>query len=181
MGGSAGKGGSQTTRVELDPRLEEGAAQAIAAAFNSAALPYTPNRGVQIAGFAPQELAAMRGANSAAAAMGFGSPAMGSYLPAPTQTAGGFYGYSPASAYDEMMAQSVSAENAAQRDALLKSYTAAAKAVMGGGTSGSPYSTATGAGTNDEHDKDTLDKQIVGSMPLAYEGGMPENSFGGGK
>jgi len=130
--GGGGKGGSRNTtsetRVRLDPRMEEGAAQGIAAALRSASLPYTPNRGIQIAGFAPQELAAMESADDAASAFGFGAGGT-DYLPPTLMSDSGFTGYSPALLYDEMLEQSVLDEDLAARNDLLLSYAQAADRV----------------------------------------------------
>ena len=124
MGGS-GKGGQTTTetRVRLDPRIEQGGAEALGAAFRSASLPFVPNRGVTLAGFSPQQLAAFQGANEAASA--FGLPSVSNafdYLPTPQQNSEGIYGYSPSASYDFNLNASMSPNDVAMRNALLDSY-----------------------------------------------------------
>jgi len=116
-----GKGGSEEQIVRLDPRLEEGAANAIALAMQSAALPYRPNRGVTVAGMSPQQQAAFQGADQAAQA--FGLPgSQGSYLPQTQTTPEGYRGYSTGGTYDQSIAASLSPQDLAQRNAILAKY-----------------------------------------------------------
>lgn len=142
-----GKGGSETTttRVKLDPRLETGAAEAIAAALRTAALPYQPNMGLQVAAFSPEEEAAFRGASEAAAAFGMPSAAqsdVAGYMPAP-ENVGGFRGYSTEALYNDAMNRSTTPSYQAMRDALRASYVQSADKV-----SANPNFTAAAAGNN---------------------------------
>jgi len=129
-----GKGGSQTTEVKIDPRLEEGAVQTLAAALRSASLPFRANRGYTQAAFSPQQLAAFQGADEAASAFGLPSGGAGGgvmdYLPAPEQTEGGFYAYSPSTQFDENVRRSLSQEDVTARSKLLDSYERAAGRIV---------------------------------------------------
>lgn len=124
-----GKARETTSRVELPESLERGSEEVIAAAMRSAALPYSPNRGVTIAAMAPQQRAAMTGANNAAAA--FGLPTGdANYLPTPTTGAGGVKGYSTGALYDQMLGQSTTSAQRALRDAILRSYGTASQNIL---------------------------------------------------
>jgi len=123
MGG--GKGGKDVTKVELPEELQEGAKGVLAAAMQSAALPYSPNRGVSIAAFTPQQQAAFQGANAAAQA--FGLPAasnqqMAQANPTPERSANGVMGYSTGKLFDQNKNASMSQEDQRKRDDLLKYY-----------------------------------------------------------
>jgi len=120
-----GKGGEQTTTQRLDPRLEQGAASAVAGALQSAGLDYSPNRGVAIAGFTPQQKAAFEGADQAASA--FGVPTSGGNLGIPetqTEQASGIEGYATGGIYDNMKDASISQEQQVERQGILDYYTA---------------------------------------------------------
>lgn len=130
MAGGGGKGGSQETTVELDPRLEQGAVEAITGALNSASLPFNTNQGPQFAAFTPQQEAAFQGANDAAAA--FGLPTSGNLgiVPAQQTAMPGLQAYSTGALYDQAMGASFSADDIAARDAILADYAAGAQRVL---------------------------------------------------
>lgn len=115
------KGGSstQTTKVELDPDIKKAALANLGIADSVASLGATPYNGPSIAGFSPQQMAAMQGVDQAAAA--FGMPSAVNWqqgqsgamrapsgmnnddlfraltgMPAPNSFAGGFGGYNTA-------------------------------------------------------------------------------------
>lgn len=131
MGGGGGKGGGTSGSVKIDPRLQEGGVQAITSAMRSAALPYRTNRGVSIASFSPQQLAAFQGANEAAGAFGLpqGAESELPYLPTPLVGAGGVQGYSTAALYDQNIAASLSDKDITARNKLLESYANSANRV----------------------------------------------------
>lgn len=104
MSGGGGKGGQ--TQTQIDPALAAAARDAIEFAGAAAAIPYSPNRGVQIADFTPQQKAAMESSNMAAAAFGMptgAAPAM----PAVETSAGGIRGFSTGAEFDAMKNKSV--------------------------------------------------------------------------
>lgn len=115
------KGGSstQTTKVELPPEIKQAAIANLGVADSVASLGATPYNGPSIAGFAPQQMAAMQGTDQAAAA--FGMPSAVNWqqgrdgamnaprgmnndelfqaltgMPAPNSQMGGFRGYNTA-------------------------------------------------------------------------------------
>ena len=137
------KGGSstQTTTVELPPEIKQAAIANLGIADSVASLGATPYNGPSIAGFSPQQMAAMQGTDQAAAA--FGMPSAVNWqqgrggamqaprgmsndalyqaltgMPSPNSQAGGFSGYNTApigqAAFDRLPA--------AQR-ALIQSFT----------------------------------------------------------
>lgn len=106
MSGGGGKGGQSTQ--QMDKGLTAAARDALDLAAAGAALPYSPNKGVQFAAFTPQQEAAMQGANAAASA--FGMPtAAGPALPAAEVSSSGIKGYSTAKDYEGMKDASMSA------------------------------------------------------------------------
>jgi hypothetical protein len=106
MGGGGGKGGE--TQQQIDPGLTAAARDALDFAAAGAAIPYSPNRGVQFAAFTPQQEAAMEGADEAATA--FGLPSGGGLverLRNKETSASGIEGYSTGADFDEMKNKSM--------------------------------------------------------------------------
>lgn len=128
MAGGGGKGGKTETTTRLDPRLEEGAASAVAGALQSAGLDYSPNRGATIAAFTPQQQAAFQGANEAAAA--FGLPTGGVNMPA-AESMGGIEGYSTGGLYDEMLKKSMTPQQQQERGNILDFYSQQGQKIKG--------------------------------------------------
>jgi len=130
--GGGGKGGTTNTTqsVEIDPRLAEGSANAIAGALSSAGLDYSPNRGESIAAFSPQQMAAFKGANDAAGAYGLPTGG-GTNLVQPTTNAMGIQGYSTGSIFDQMRDLSVSPEQQAERQSILDYYSRSGNLLAG--------------------------------------------------
>lgn len=101
-----GKGGTSTQ--EIDPGLTAAARDALDFSAAAMAVPNSPNRGVQIAGFTPQQEASFANNNAAAGALGLatgGMPAM----PAKETSASGIEGYSTGADFDQMRDSSMSA------------------------------------------------------------------------
>lgn len=67
---SGGKGGSQTTQVEIPKYLEDPIKQNIAQAQDMAKIGYIPQYGPDVAGFSPMQQAAFANTNQAAQAFG---------------------------------------------------------------------------------------------------------------
>lgn len=98
-----GKTSEQSTSI--NPEVAKAAAKNYAMAQDVAKLGYQPNRGVTIAGFTPQQQAAMSGNVQAASAFGLPTAAPMSGIP-PTQTsATGIQGYSTGAEYDDMLSK----------------------------------------------------------------------------
>lgn len=107
MSGGGGKGGSQTQTTQMDPALTAAARDGLDMAAAAAAIPYSPNRGVQVAGFTPQQTASFAGANAAASALGLGS-ADPVTMPQEFVTDSGIRGYKTGADFDQMRDQSFS-------------------------------------------------------------------------
>lgn len=121
MSGGGGKGGSTETSIDIDPRLEELGVATGVGALKTAALPFRPTRGVQVAGFTPQQNAAMEGAATAASA--FGLPSAGpANMPEMEANSMGILGYDPSYLYDDMVARSFTPEDLAARDEISQFY-----------------------------------------------------------
>lgn len=127
MGGGGGKSRSteQSTTVQLPPGLEHGANEIMAAGMKTAALPYTPNRGITIAAFNPAQRAALRNQNQAAGAYGLETAPL-AFMEAQRDPTTGIMGYSTGSLYDAMIEQSVSPELQERRAQILENYDRAA-------------------------------------------------------
>ncbi len=110
MSGGGGKGGSSSSSTQIDPAITAAARDMLDTANAVSAIPYSPNRGVQVAAFTPQQEAAFKAADSAASA--FGLPSAGgsatSAIPAAEKSASGIAGYSFNKDYDATQKASVS-------------------------------------------------------------------------
>lgn len=99
-----GKGGSQTTSVQIPAWLENAAKANIARAETTAAIGPTPYYGPDVAALNPMQEAAMANTNRGAAAFGM-TPSAGTGMPPPTTFAGGVQGYSSGGLYDQALAE----------------------------------------------------------------------------
>lgn len=98
-----GKGGSQSTSVQLPKFIEDAASRAVDRGEQVGRLGYVPNSGPSVAAFTPTQEAAFSGTNQAASA--FGMPtSSGTGLPA-AQDFGGISGYSSMPIYEQALAQ----------------------------------------------------------------------------
>lgn len=113
---SGGKGGSQTTKVEIPKWLESAAQKNMARADEIAQLGYTPYYGPDVAAFTPAQEAAFANAASAANAFGMAAPTA-SNMPTPETFAGGIRGYSSGSLYDQAL-QEMQARSPGQFNAI---------------------------------------------------------------
>lgn len=119
-GGGKSRKVESTQNVNLPPGLEQGANEVLAAGLRSASLPYSPNRGVTVAAFTPQQVKAMQGANTQAEA--FGLEAAPIAYPTPEVSDQGILGYSTGAMYDKMVDRSTTPEQRAERQGLLQSF-----------------------------------------------------------
>jgi hypothetical protein len=133
MGG--GKGSTSTSTIDLPQELEQGAVGTLGAALQSAALPYSPNRGVTIAGFSPQQEAGFQNADAAASAFGLAAGGQ-DYMPQQETGAGGVRGYSTGALYDENVNRSMGAADRLSREQLLRNYGMIGNTILSGGTLG---------------------------------------------
>lgn len=120
------KGSSSTTQVHLPASLEQGANEVLAAGMRSASLPYSPNRGITVAAFAPQQVSAMQGTNAMANAYGLGSTGTDLGITHPGTNAFNMKGYNTAGLFDEMQRTSTSPRYRAEHSDILAGYRNAA-------------------------------------------------------
>jgi len=100
---SGGKGGSQSTQVEIPKYLEDASKENIAMGKEVAKIGYTPYYGPDVAAFTPAQEAARANVGSMASAFGMQGPTSG--MPEATDFGGGIRGYSSGSLYDQAVAE----------------------------------------------------------------------------
>lgn len=108
MSRGGGKGGSQTTQVQIPQYLQDASRRNIARAEQVQRLGFMPYTGPQVAAFNPTQQAAMQSNIGAAEAFGLVQP--GSIqplqgMPTPQTYAGGVQGYSSIPLYDQALAE----------------------------------------------------------------------------
>lgn len=99
-----GKGGSQTTRVQLPGFIEDAARQAISQGQQAAQIGFVPYTGPDVAAFSPAQEAVFAGTNAAASAFGLPT-STGTGLPVAQDFGGGIMGYSSAPIFEQQMAE----------------------------------------------------------------------------
>lgn len=117
---SGGKGGSQTTQVEIPQWLENAAQANLAQGRDVSRIGYTPYYGPDVAGLTPTQMAARSNINQAAQAFGM-QGIQDSGLGAPTTYAGGVQGYSSGSLYDQAVNE-LAARRPGQYAAIQKNF-----------------------------------------------------------
>ena len=122
---SGGKGGSQTTKVEVPQYIEDAAKANLARADEISRIGYTPYYGPDVAAFSPMQQASFQNTADTASAFGLSAPTsqqdiMGG-MPAPTTYAGGVSGYSSAPMYEQSLAE-LQAQRPAQYDAIMGQF-----------------------------------------------------------
>ena len=117
-----GKSSKQENKVEIPEELKKGSIAALSGAMQSASLPYSPNRGITQAAFAPGQMDAFRSADDAANAFGMRSSGLGNYLPVAQRDAGGIMGYGSGAQYDQMLNSSTTAATRRKHDDILRGY-----------------------------------------------------------
>lgn len=131
MSGGGGKGGSQTTQVQLPPFLEDAAKRNLARADEIAQLGFVPFSGPDVAALTPQQQAAMQGTAQAAGAFGLPGGGVDPFANQPQvqNFAGGVQGLSSAPIFNQAL-QTLEAERPGQfefiRDMFLNPQTGAA-------------------------------------------------------
>jgi len=97
-----GKGGSQSTSVQIPAWLESAAQQNLARADRVSQLDYAPYFGPDVAALTPMQQAAMQNTNQAALSFGLDAPSSAmAGIPAAQTFAGGLQGYSSAPLYQQ--------------------------------------------------------------------------------
>ena len=100
-----GKGGSQTTQVQIPEWLEEGARRNIAKAEDISQTGFVPYSGPDVAALTPLQQSAMLNTGAAASAYGLGGADPMAGMPQAQQFAGGLQGYSSFPIYDQALAE----------------------------------------------------------------------------
>lgn len=131
-----GKGGSQTTQVEIPAFLEDAAKRNIAKAEDISQTGFVPYYGPEVAAMTPMQEAAMRSTSTAAEAFGLPN-AMGQEIaPQPQTFDGGVRAYSSGSLFDQALA-----ELEAQRPGQFEALNAPFIDPVTGQSPGAPYLT----------------------------------------
>lgn len=116
--GAGGKGGSQTSTVEIPDWLEDAAQANLARADDVSSIGYTPYYGPDVAAFTPMQQASFDNTGAAAGAFGLSSPANPmAGMPQAQEFAGGVQGYSSAPLFQQSLDQ-LQANNPEQFNAI---------------------------------------------------------------
>jgi hypothetical protein len=104
---SGGKGGSQTSQVQIPAYIEEASKANLARANEISQLGYVPYYGQDVAAFTPMQQAAFGNVGQAAGAYGLAGGGMTGMegMPQAQQLAGGGYGYSSLPIYESALNQ----------------------------------------------------------------------------
>lgn len=104
--GGGGKGGSQTTTVQIPAWLQEAAQRNLARADQTSTIGYTPYYGPDVAALTPMQQAAMANTNQAALSFGLAAPSDPmAGVPLPQTFSGGVQGYGSGGLYDQALGE----------------------------------------------------------------------------
>ena len=167
---SGGKGGSQTTEVQIPQWLEDAARENIARGSDVAKLGYTPYYGPDVAAMTPMQVAAAQNINQGASAFGLAAPSDPmAGMPTAQTFAGGVQGYSSGPIYDQSL-EMLKQNRPGQYDAItgmfidpqtgLSSYTpgSVGSGSMGSGKGGAAQSSAATVGSGGRSDSRDLNR-----------------------
>lgn len=152
---SGGKGGSQTTKVQVPAYIENAAKKNLARADEISRIGYTPYYGPDVAAFSPMQQASFQNTADTASAFGMSAPAsqqaiMGG-MSAPTTYAGGVSGYSSAPMYEQSL-ETLKAKRPAQYAAIMGQFidpvSSPAASGKGGGSVAAPSVAPTSSASN---------------------------------
>ena len=173
---SGGKGGSQTTKVEVPQYIEDAAKANLARADEIAQIGYTPYYGPDVAAFTPMQQASFYNTADAANAFGMGAPAsqqdIYGGMGAPTTYAGGVQGYSSAPMYEQSVSQ-LQAQRPGQYKALMAPFInpvtgADPAAPFGDGSAAGKGGGTVAAPSSDAYNPSTRTGYV--SQPYFYDG-----------
>jgi len=104
---SGGKGGSQSTKVEIPPFIEEAAKENLRRAQKTAGMGYLPYYGPEVAAFSPLQEQAMRTTGGAAEAFGLVDPGFNPLagMPRADYFDGGLRGYGSGGLLEESLGE----------------------------------------------------------------------------
>ena len=102
---SGGKGGGQTTKVEIPPFIETAARENLARAQRTARMGYLPYYGPEVAAFSPMQEQAMRATGGAAEAFGLAGPGFDPLagMPRADEFRGGLRGYGSGGLFEQAL------------------------------------------------------------------------------
>ena len=142
---SGGKGGSQTTAVEVPQALSDAARRNLARADKIAGIGYMPYFGADVAAMTPMQQAAMQGTNQMASA--FGLPSVSNPMAGMPQSQdfGGMQAYSSAPLFEQSL-QSLAQNRPEQYQAIESMFNPTGGTSYGGGYGGG-YGSGGGYGT----------------------------------
>ena len=102
---SGGKGGSQTTQVEIPKFIEDAARQNLARAQATARMGYLPYYGPEVAAFSPLQTQAMQSAGTAGQAFGLAGPRFDATasIPTPDVLYRGMQGYGSGELFEQQL------------------------------------------------------------------------------
>ena len=146
---SGGKGGSQTTSVEVPPEVSDAARRNLARADQISNIGYTPYFGADVAAMTPMQQAAMQGTNQMASA--FGLPSVSDPMAGmpQAQNFGGMQAYSSAPLFEQSL-EALAQNRPEQYKAIEGMFNPTGGTSYGGGyNSGGGYGTDTGGGVSD--------------------------------
>ena len=105
--GGGGKGGSQSTKVEIPAWAEQAMRENLRKASAMGEIGYMPYYGPDVAAFTPMQEAGMQGAYDAAAAYGLAAPGGDALagIPQAREFAGGIRGYSSGDLFEQARAE----------------------------------------------------------------------------
>jgi len=107
MSGGGGKGGSQSSKVEIPPWAEQAMIKSLGRAEKMAEIGYQPYYGPDVAAFSPMQEQAMQTTANAAAAYGLAPAGMDAMagVPQAQEFAGGIRGYSSGDLFEQARAE----------------------------------------------------------------------------
>lgn len=135
--GGGGKGGSQSTKVEIPAWAESAMRENLNKAAQMSEIGYMPYYGPDVAAFTPMQEAGMQGAYDAAAAFGLAEPGGNAMagVPEAKDFGGGMMGYSSGDLFDAAVAE-LEARNPLQAAAYNKHFVARGVPEEGAGGGG---------------------------------------------
>ena len=166
---SGGKGGSQTTAVEVPPHVSDAARRNLKRADKIAGIGYTPYFGADVAAMTPMQQAAMQGTNQMSSA--FGLPSVSDPMAGMPQAQdfGGMQAYSSAPLFEQSL-QSLAQNRPEQYKAIEGMFnptggTNYASGYGSGGGYGSGYGYGTGTGGGVSYSGGGLLQEIEANDP----------------
>lgn len=159
---AGGKGGSQTSSVEIPEYIEKAAQRNLNKAERISQLGYVPYYGPDVAAFTPMQQAAMQNVAGAAGAFGMATPqGQDIYgMPAPTEYAGGIQGYSSAPMFEQAQAE-LAARRPAQKSYIDSFFIDPFTGQYGSNVQAPVDYTQIGTMAQDRRDREAADRQAM--------------------